>query len=73
MKKIETSLIKGLMRISLKDFAQFLVNSVLELSLYSLSLTHSWTLRVFLEHFSIGLRKENKATGRKYQERKGKI
>jgi len=26
-----------------------------------LSLSHSWTLRIFLENFNIGLRKENKA------------
>ena len=35
------------------------------LSLFSLSLSHSWTLRVFLEHFGIGSRKEKEARGRK--------
>ena len=36
-------------------------SSVLELSLYFLSHTHSWTLRVFLEFFGIGSRKVKKA------------
>jgi len=46
VKKIEASLIKRLLRISGRD----LVNSVLELSHFSLSLSYSWILRVFLEH-----------------------
>jgi len=45
----------------------------LELSHYSLSLSLSWTLRVFLEHFGIGSRKEKKARGSKDQAGKGKI
>ena len=43
------------------------------LSLFSLSLSYSWTLRIFLEHFGIGARKENKARGRKDQVGKGRI
>ena len=49
------------------------MNSVLELSHYYLSLSHSWTLRVFLEHFGIGSRKEKKARGRKEQARKSRV
>ena len=36
------------------------VSSSLELSHYSLSLSHSWSIRVFLEHSSFGSRKEKK-------------
>ena len=38
---------------------------VLELFHYSLSLSHSWTLRIFLKHFGIRSRKENKVRGSK--------
>jgi len=41
------------------------VNLVLDLSLYLLSLSHSWTLRAFLEHFSIGSRKVEEGQRRK--------
>ena len=34
-------------------------------SLIILSLSHSWSLRVFLEHPSFGSRKENQEKGRK--------
>ena len=72
MKKLEASLIKRLMRISLQDLASVLVSvklfvsSSLELSHYSLSLTlsHSWSLSVFLEHSSSGSRKEKQAKGK---------
>ena len=43
MKKMEASLIKILMRSNWQAFAQTFVSSVLELYLYSLSHTHSWT------------------------------
>ena len=33
---------------------RLLVSSILELSHYSLSFSHSWTLTVFLGHFGIG-------------------
>jgi len=56
MKKIMASLRKRLLRISGKE----LVNSVLELSQYSLSLSYSWRLKVFLEKFDIGARKAKK-------------
>ena len=52
LKKIEASLIKKFMRIN----SQPDVSSILELSL-----SHSWTLRVFLEHFNFGSRKTKKA------------
>ena len=55
MKKIEATLIKMLMRIN-----WYLFSIQFWSSLSILSLTHSWTLRVFLEHFSIGSRKEKK-------------
>ena len=64
LKKIEASLIKELMRISWYLF----VSSILELSLFSLS--HSWTLRVFLEHSNIGSRKAKEVPRR---QRKAKI
>ena len=48
-------------------------SSVLELPHYSLSLSHPWTLRVFLEHFGIGSRKAKKERGRKGQARKSMI
>jgi len=54
MKKIKVTLTKRLLRIN----SWLLVSSVLEFSLFSLS--HSWTLRVLLEHFSIGSRKAKK-------------
>ena len=41
-----------------------LVSLVLDLSHYSLSLSHSWTHRVFLEHSSLGSRKEKQAKGK---------
>jgi len=41
-----------------------LVSSVLELSPYSLSLSHSSTFRLFLEHSSFGARKEKQAKGK---------
>jgi len=50
-----------------------LASLVLEVSHCSPSLSHSWTLRVFLEHFRIGSRKAKKARGSRYQERKRKI
>ena len=53
MKKIEASLIKRLLRIGWQASSfqcEHFVNSVLELSHYSLSLSYSWILRVFLEH-----------------------
>ena len=53
LKKIEASLIKRAFEDQLVPF----VSSVLEFSLYSLSLTHSWKLRALLEHSSIGSRK----------------
>jgi len=40
---------------------------------FSLSLSYSWTLRVFLEHFGIGERKEKKVRGSKDQAEKGRI
>jgi len=43
------------------------------LTLFPLSLSHSWTLRVLLEHFVIGERKSKKARGRKDQAGKGMI
>jgi len=49
-------------------------------SLFSLSLSHSWTLRVFLELSSFGARKEKESKGRirkgkesKYQARRSRI
>ena len=42
-------------------------------SLITLSLTHSWTLRVLLEHFGIGARNAKKARGSKDQVGKGGI
>ena len=42
-------------------------------SLSTLPLSHSWTLRVFLEHFGIGSRKAKKASGSKDQASKSKI
>ena len=57
----EASLIKGFMRISGKG----LVSLPFQLSHYSLSLSYSWSCRVFLEHFGIGAKKENKARGSK--------
>jgi len=56
-----------------KDQWASLISSVLDLSHYSLSLTRSWTLRVFLEHFSIGARKVNKVRGSKDQVGTGRI
>ena len=54
-----------------------LISSILDISHYSLSLslslTHSWTLRFFLEHFGIGARKEKKERGGKEQAGKGRI
>ena len=47
------------------QFMVFFVNSVLELSPHSLSLTYTWTLRFFLEQFGIGARKEKKARKRR--------
>ena len=46
-----------------------------ELSHYSLplSLSHSWTLRVFLENFGIGSRKSKKERGREQKARKSMI
>ena len=38
-----------------------------------LSLSHSWTLQVFLEHFGIGSRKANKERGMKEKARKSMI
>jgi len=38
------------------------------LTLFPLSLTHSWKLRVFLEHFGIGSRKGKKKRGRNEEE-----
>jgi len=46
MKKIEASLIKRLVRI----ISWLFIGSVLKLSFYSVSLSYSLTLRVFLEH-----------------------
>jgi len=69
MKKIEASLIKRLMSIS----GQCLVSLALDLSHYSLSLSYSWKLRVFLEHFGIRARKAKKARGSKDQVGKGRI
>ena len=51
-------------------FCQFIFGS---LSLFFLSLSHSWTHRVFLEHFGIRSRKENKARESKEQPRKSRI
>jgi len=68
-KKNEASLIKRLLRINSQPF----VSSYLEISLYSLSLSHSWTLIVFLEQFNIGSRKEKKEKGQKEQARKNRI
>jgi len=42
-------------------------------SIIILSLSYSWTLRVFLEHFGIEARKTKKARGSKDQAEKGKI
>ena len=69
MKKIEASLITRLLRISGKS----LINLDLDLSHYYLSLSHSWTVRLFFEHFDIRARKAKKARGSKDQVGKGRI
>lgn len=57
MKKIEASLIKTPLR-------QALGQQSLELSHYSLSLSHYWSLKVFLEHSSFESRKEKQEKGK---------
>jgi len=54
----------------LVTFCQFSFGA---LSLFSLSLTFSWTHRVFLEHFGIGARKAKKARESEDQAGKGRI
>jgi len=56
MKKIKSSLIKTLLRTSSQPSA----NSILELSLYSLSLSPTLRHRVFFEHYRIGERSKER-------------
>ena len=64
MKKLEASFINGLLRIVGQYFFKTFVSSSLEISHYSISLSQSWSLRVFSEHSSFGARKEKQEKGK---------
>ena len=69
MKKIEAPFIKRLLRISGQAFANLLsVQFWSSLIILSLSLTHSWTPRIFFEHSSLRVRKEKQARGKEGNE-----
>jgi len=52
--------------------SQLFVNSFLELSLLSLSLSYSYKLRAFFEHSSNGKRKAKEVQERKWNQRSSK-
>ena len=60
LKKIEDSSLKRLMRMR-----WYLLSFHFRNSLFILSLSHSWILRVFMDHFNIGSKKEKKAKRKK--------
>jgi len=69
MNKIEVSLIKWILRISWQALGSRFFSGLVSITFCQLkfgalplfSLSHSWSLRVFLEHSSFGARKEKKA------------